>query len=85
MINRLMPVLSRASPKLLRDHRDLRASFSSSCRTPPSTCNDASRGRRERGSRERIPIGGRWSLFRAIPLIPDCSLRQESRIFRCDR
>jgi hypothetical protein len=25
-----MPVLSRASPKLLREHRDLRASFSSS-------------------------------------------------------
>ncbi len=28
-----MPALSRASPKILREHRDLRASFSSSCRS----------------------------------------------------
>jgi hypothetical protein len=27
LINRLMPVLSRVSAKLLRDHRDLRASL----------------------------------------------------------
>jgi hypothetical protein len=53
-----MPVLSRASPKLLREHRDLRASFLRLVGATAfliglraqSTCNDASRGKRERGS-----------------------------------
>jgi len=84
MIDRLMPVLSRASPKLLRDHRDHRASFSSSCRTP--AIDVQRRITRQKGERlAGAHPGGRLSLFRAIPLIPDCSRRQESRIFRCDR